>query len=175
MNGILLPRNDINFPLVKVIVRKIAYKNRWKTKNEHFLTRNYRKVVLEIFSETLGISYCSKTCSNRPGLSSAPTADRFGHVEAIKDTIKEKWIPAAPEAPLKKKRTNIEIFFAWEVKIWKISLFWPRNFFLNFQVNRFSRVFNIFTYFFVQKKAEISYFTIQKFFTPLTSFLPHFF
>ena len=33
----------------------------------------------------------------------------------------------------------------------------------------------LFTWFLVQKKAEISYFTIQKFFTPLTSFLPHFF
>ena len=27
----------------------------------------------------------------------------------------------------------------------------------------------------MQKKAEISYFTIQKFFTPLISFLPHFY
>ena len=100
MNGILLPRNDINFPLVKVIASKIAYKNRWKTKNEHFLTTNYQKVVLEIFSGTLGISCCSKTCFSRPGLSIAPTTDRFGHVHAIKDTIKKKWILEA--ASLKK-------------------------------------------------------------------------
>ena len=37
MNDILLPRNDINFPLVKVIVSKIAYKIIQNTKNEHFL------------------------------------------------------------------------------------------------------------------------------------------
>ena len=102
MNGILLPRNDIHFPLVKVIVSKIAYKSRWKTKNEHFLTTNYRKVVLEIFSGTSGISYCSKTCSSRPGLSIAPTPDRFGHVQAMKDITEKRWIPDAPEALLKK-------------------------------------------------------------------------
>ena len=53
------------------------------------------------FLETSGISYCSKTCSSRPGLSIAPTLVRFGHVQTIKDTIK-KWILKAPEAPLKK-------------------------------------------------------------------------
>ena len=54
--------------------------------------------------------------------------------------------------------------------------FHPKNIsiFSNFQVNRFSRVFNIFTWFFVQKKAEISYFTIQKFFTPSLVFYPTF-
>ena len=87
--GILLSRNYFNFPLVKVIVSKIAYKSRWKTKNEHFLTKNFRKVVLEFFSGTSGISYCSKTCSSRPGISIAPTPDRFGHVQAIKDTIEK--------------------------------------------------------------------------------------
>ena len=33
-------------------------------------------------------------------------------------------------------------------------------------------VFNIFLWFFVQKKAEVPYFSNQKFFTPLKSFLP---
>ena len=39
----------------------------------------------------------------------------------------------------------------------------------------FSRVFKIWQWFLVQKKAEYSYFEMQKFFTPLTSFLPPFF
>ena len=102
MNGILLPRNHIHFPLVKVTVSKIAYKSRWKTKNEHFLTTNYRKVVLEIFSGTSGISHCSNSCSNRPGLSIKPTPDRFEHVQAKIDTIEKQWITIAPDVPLKK-------------------------------------------------------------------------
>ena len=36
MNGILLPRNCFQFPLVKVIVSKIAYIKLENTKNEHF-------------------------------------------------------------------------------------------------------------------------------------------
>ena len=38
----------------------------------------------------------------------------------------------------------------------------------------FRWVLKIFAWFFVQKKAENPYFTNQKFFTHLTSFLPHF-
>ena len=38
----------------------------------------------------------------------------------------------------------------------------------------FRWVLKLFTWFFMQKKAENPYFTNQKFFTPLTSFLPHF-
>ena len=38
----------------------------------------------------------------------------------------------------------------------------------------FQRVLKIFTSFFVQMKTEKQYFTNQKFFTPLTSFLPPF-
>ena len=64
-----------------------------------FWLQTIKKSCSKFFSET---SYCSKTCSSRPGLSIAPTLVRFGHVQTIKDTIK-KWILKAPEAPLKKR------------------------------------------------------------------------
>eukprot|EP00493_Phyllostaurus_siculus_P000808 UN00813 len=40
------------------------------------------------FSGTSGMLYWSQTCPNRPGLSIAPTPERFGHVHAEKDIIK---------------------------------------------------------------------------------------
>ena len=46
---------------------------------------------------------------------------------------------------------------------------------VNFQENRILRVLKIFTWFFEQNEAEDPYFTNQKFFTTLTSFLPPFF
>ena len=51
-NGILLPGNSLKFPLVKVIVSKIAYKSLKITKNSHFLRKDHRNVVHEIFLET---------------------------------------------------------------------------------------------------------------------------
>ena len=82
MNGILLPGNSLKFPLVKVIVSKIAYKSLKTTKNSHFLRTDHRNVVHENLFRGLGdiISYVSKTCSNRSGLSIAPTPERFGLV-----------------------------------------------------------------------------------------------
>jgi len=59
--------------------------------------------MLDIFSGTSGISYWSKTCLNRPGLSIAPTPDRFGLLQAIKDDIKKRWITIASELPLQRK------------------------------------------------------------------------
>ena len=67
----------------------------------------WRKVVLEIFSGTSGISYCSKTCSSRPGLSIAPTPDLFGHVQAKEDTIKKRGLP---QNPLKTKGHLLTFF-----------------------------------------------------------------
>ena len=43
---------------------------------------------------------------------------------------------------------------------------------VEFHLHLFSRVFKIWQWFLVQKKAEYSYFEMEKFFTPLTSFLP---
>eukprot|EP00493_Phyllostaurus_siculus_P020256 UN20581 len=51
------------------------------------------------------MSYCSKTCSNRSGISISPTLDRFGHVQARNDTIEKEWITIPPEVPLKKTHT----------------------------------------------------------------------
>ena len=55
MNGILLPRNYFKFPLVKVIVSKIAYESLRNTKNERFLAMDHRNVVLE--NSFSGIGY----------------------------------------------------------------------------------------------------------------------
>ena len=49
MNGILLPGNSLKFPLVKVIVSKIAYKSLITTKNVRFLWTDHRNVVHENF------------------------------------------------------------------------------------------------------------------------------
>ena len=49
MKSILLLRNYIKFPLVKVIISKIAYKSLINTKKVHFLRTGHRNVVREIF------------------------------------------------------------------------------------------------------------------------------
>ena len=49
MNGVLLQRNCFHFPLIKVIVSKIAYIKLENTKNEHFFTTRHRKVARENF------------------------------------------------------------------------------------------------------------------------------
>ena len=54
MKGILLPRKYLKFPLVKVIVRKIAYKRLITTKNVRFLRTDHRNVVHENFFRGLG-------------------------------------------------------------------------------------------------------------------------
>ena len=118
MNGILLPRtgNDISFPLVKVIVSKIAYKSSWKTKNEHFWRQTIKKSCSKFFSGTSGISYCSKTFSNRPGLWIALTPDRFGRVHAIKDTMKKSGWWWLQNPPIKKTHKCIKNFRGIEAK-----------------------------------------------------------
>ena len=60
MNGILLPGNSLRFPLVKVIVSKIAYKSLKTTKNSHFLRTDHRNVVHENFFRGLGDIICIK-------------------------------------------------------------------------------------------------------------------
>ena len=54
MKGILYPRNFFQFPLVNVIVNKIAYASFENTKNEHFFTTSHRKVIREIFFRDCG-------------------------------------------------------------------------------------------------------------------------
>ena len=75
---------------------------------------------------------------------------------------------------MKKKREKN--FLDQKNEIFSNFCFQPKNIsiFSKFQVNRFSRFFNIFTWFLVQKKAEISYFTIQKFLPPSLVFYPTF-
>ena len=60
MNGILLPGNSLKFPLVKVIVSKIAYKSLKTTKNSHFLRTDHRNVVHENFFRGLRDMICIK-------------------------------------------------------------------------------------------------------------------
>ena len=96
-NDTLLPCNFIKFSLV---VSKIAYKS-----------RTIKKSGLKFFSGTLGISYCSKTCSKRSGLSIAPTPNRFGHVQAKNDTIEKEWITIPPEVPLKENAQVMKLLW----------------------------------------------------------------
>ena len=60
MKAILLPGNSLKFPLVKVIVSKIAYKSLKTTKNSHFLRTDHRNVVHENFFRGLGDIICIK-------------------------------------------------------------------------------------------------------------------
>ena len=46
MKAILLPHNHLKFPLVKLIVSKIAYKSLQNTKTVHFLRMVHRNAVL---------------------------------------------------------------------------------------------------------------------------------
>ena len=66
------------------------------------------------------------------------------------------------------KLEKIEMFFGWKQKFEKISFFGREiffSFFSNFQANRFSRVFNIFTWFWCKRKLR--YHTLR-----FKSFLP---
>ena len=49
MKGIILPRNCLQFLLVKVIVSQISYRSLENNKNEHFFTTNHRKVIRKFF------------------------------------------------------------------------------------------------------------------------------
>ena len=61
MKNILLLRNYIKFPLVKVIISKIAYKSLINTKKVHFLRTGHRNVVRENFFRGFGDIKCSKS------------------------------------------------------------------------------------------------------------------
>ena len=63
------------------------------------------KSFVKFFSGSSGLSYWSKACSIRSGLSIAPTLDRFGRVQVKNDTIEKRWRPVSQFPPLKKKRT----------------------------------------------------------------------
>jgi len=54
MKGILLPRNYLKFPLLKIIVRKIASKSLITSKNLHFLRTDHRNLVHENFFRDIG-------------------------------------------------------------------------------------------------------------------------
>ena len=78
MKGILLPRHYLKSPLVKVIVRKIAYKSLITTKNVRFLRMDHRNVVHENFFRGLGDIICIKNLF-KPIMT---TPEQFGHVQA---------------------------------------------------------------------------------------------
>ena len=67
--------------------------------------------------------------------------------------------------------------YFWKIDFWKFEIF---KFFFCFKMvafhwKLFSRVFKIWQWFLVQKKAEYSYFEMQKFFTPSLVFYPLFY
>ena len=77
---ILLSRNYFQFCLVKVIIRKIAYKSIITTKNVYFLRMDHQNVVREIYQRSQGMYCASETCLNRSESSIAPTPERFAIV-----------------------------------------------------------------------------------------------
>ena len=77
---ILLSRNYFKFRLVKVIIRKIAYKSIITTKNVYFLRMDHQNVVREIYQRSQGMYCASETCLNRSESSISPTPDRFAVV-----------------------------------------------------------------------------------------------
>ena len=77
---ILLSRNYFKFRLVKVIIRKIAYKSIITTKNVYFLRMDHQNVVREIYQRSQGMYCASETCLNRSESSIAPTPERFAVV-----------------------------------------------------------------------------------------------
>ena len=110
MKAILLPRNYFKFPLVKVIVSKIAYKSLITTKNVRFLRTDHRNVVHENFFRDLGDIICIKNL--------------FKPIRVINRTISwaiwtrtsedidhlKKW-PATP--PPKKNSHMLSILITW--------------------------------------------------------------
>ena len=72
----LLPRNYLEFPLVKVIVSKIAYTALWPPKM-YIFKDGPSNIVRENFSENSGVYYVSEICSDWAGLSIAPTPEQF--------------------------------------------------------------------------------------------------
>ena len=103
------------------------------------------KSFVKFFSGSSGISYWSKACSGRSGLSIAPTLDRFGRVQVKNDTIEKKWRTVSQFLPLKKthkywdfvlcrrnflkkvKCFNLEV--SNKKKVFKDMLIWARSFF----------------------------------------------
>ena len=96
------------------MINKIAYKIHANTKRVHFLMMSHRKVISENFSEDSEIWHVSKTCSNRPGLSIAPTPEWSGHVQA-KILIILKKRPASPP-PKKAFPLICWLIFFWNYK-----------------------------------------------------------
>ena len=71
MNGILLQSNSLKFPLVKVIVSKIAYKSLKTTKNSHFLRTDHRNVrPWKFFQRSRGYNMYQKLVQTDQGYQS---------------------------------------------------------------------------------------------------------
>ena len=92
------------------------------------------KSFVKIFSGSSGILYWLETCSDRSGLSIAPTFDRFGRVHVKKDTIEKRWTTIAP-IPSLKKRTIVNQNFGESlscpkgslIQIWCLLYIWIKN------------------------------------------------
>ena len=102
MKGILRPRNYFQFPLVKVIISKIAYTSFENTKNEDWLRTSHRKVVREIF-EGFRIYHIVQ---NRNGTEQCYQSHQLltesNVIEARNDTNEENRTTIAPEFAYKK-------------------------------------------------------------------------
>ena len=73
MKAILLPRNYVKFPLVTLIVSKIAYKSLQSTKIVHFLRIVHQDVVLENFFKDFAKIICIESLFKPIRVIIAPT------------------------------------------------------------------------------------------------------
>ena len=92
-------------------VRQIQELNKWQTRTPdgNFLKFFFTRAQRVFFSETLGMQRWSQTCSNKSGLSIAPTPDRFGHLHVKILTILQK---SAQISLLKKNPQMLRIFIS---------------------------------------------------------------
>ena len=122
MNGILLPGNSLKFPLVKVIVSKIAYKSLKTTKNSHFLRTDHRNVVHENFFRDFGDIICIKNLF-RP-IRVINRTNSWAILTRIGEDIDHfsKW----PANPPTKKKFPLMLTECWSI-IWRCVDLWLSN------------------------------------------------
>ena len=130
MNGILLPRNYLKFPLVKVIVSKIAYKSLITTKNIHFLRTDHRNVVHENFFRDFGDIICIKNLF-RP-IRVINRTNSWAIWTRIGEDIDHfsKW-PANP--PTKKKKIPFYLWVKWNTSFQRMIQRGYSNDFLRYE------------------------------------------
>ena len=118
MKGILLLRNCFQFPLVNVIVNKIAFTSLENIKNEHFFATSHRKVIWENVSGTPDVSYWSKVWKGWSGLSIAQARGRIRRVEATNNANEERMNSMLRSVPRKKHAQLFNVRSSLTQHVW---------------------------------------------------------